>query len=374
MPTLVATDVAALIGTAAELCDSRSLCLDKFPFLDTEVQQYKDVALWPVIGGLQHELVDSWNRELHHRNPARAEEAWRKLDATIASRNRQALAHEVPDGVRHWYPTSQEQTRTFHLKTSSRLVVGLANGVLENCGLTLHRLYGYPIIPGSALKGVARDACLADKSIADHTTALFGDQSCKSKGCVSFIDAACLTADSIELDIINPHYQGYYNRTDNPSALDNEMPIPNTIPTIKIGAVFRFTLIKAKSVDSGDYLDLATKCLKTALLERGIGAKSSAGYGTFSELSEEESFFIMLSRDEQRFLEIWKGNATQPNLRAFIAAAYLLRASASFPKLFKQCLPPHELNRLNRRQPYWQAFFASPNGEELLQAAGIQPI
>nr|WP_294400598.1 type III-B CRISPR module RAMP protein Cmr6 [Prosthecobacter sp.] len=39
-------------------------------------------------------------------------------------------------------------------------MVGMANGVMENAGLTLDR-YGLPIIPGSAVKGCARRAALA---------------------------------------------------------------------------------------------------------------------------------------------------------------------------------------------------------------------
>ncbi|GAB4440171.1 MAG: hypothetical protein Kow00120_08220 [Anaerolineae bacterium] len=50
----------------------------------------------------------------------------------------------------------------FDLLTESRLVVGLgADSVLET-SLTLHRVYGYPIIPGSALKGLARTLALLE--------------------------------------------------------------------------------------------------------------------------------------------------------------------------------------------------------------------
>ena len=46
--------------------------------------------------------------------------------------------------------------RSFPLKTRSRLIIGLGGkGTLE-MGITLHHLYGFPYIPGSALKGLAR--------------------------------------------------------------------------------------------------------------------------------------------------------------------------------------------------------------------------
>ncbi|QRN84303.1 type III-B CRISPR module RAMP protein Cmr6 [Chloroflexota bacterium] len=46
--------------------------------------------------------------------------------------------------------------RSFPLKTRNRLIIGLGGkGTLE-MGITLHHLYGFPYIPGSALKGLAR--------------------------------------------------------------------------------------------------------------------------------------------------------------------------------------------------------------------------
>jgi CRISPR-associated protein Cmr6 len=48
------------------------------------------------------------------------------------------------------------------LRTESRLVVGLgADSVLETA-ITLHRIYGFPVIPGSALKGLTRSWALLE--------------------------------------------------------------------------------------------------------------------------------------------------------------------------------------------------------------------
>ena len=62
--------------------------------------------------------------------------------------------------------TSAYGAQPFTLEACSRLAVGLgAHSVLET-SLTLHRPYGYPIIPGSALKGLVRAVALfelADK-------------------------------------------------------------------------------------------------------------------------------------------------------------------------------------------------------------------
>jgi hypothetical protein len=52
------------------------------------------------------------------------------------------------------------------MRTESRLVVGLgADSVLETA-ITLHRIYGFPIIPGSALKGLTRAWALLELAAA----------------------------------------------------------------------------------------------------------------------------------------------------------------------------------------------------------------
>lgn len=52
------------------------------------------------------------------------------------------------------------EVRWFSLRAASRVVVGLgAESVLET-SIRLHRVYGFPILPGSALKGLARSYAL----------------------------------------------------------------------------------------------------------------------------------------------------------------------------------------------------------------------
>lgn len=50
----------------------------------------------------------------------------------------------------------QENARQLTGRTSSRLVVGLGTSTPMETGLTLHRLYGVPYLPASAIKGVCR--------------------------------------------------------------------------------------------------------------------------------------------------------------------------------------------------------------------------
>jgi CRISPR-associated protein Cmr6 len=55
----------------------------------------------------------------------------------------------------------EKSPRLLLARQMSRLMVGMAGGVFENGGLTLDRLSGIPLIPGSAVKGCARRAILA---------------------------------------------------------------------------------------------------------------------------------------------------------------------------------------------------------------------
>jgi CRISPR-associated protein Cmr6 len=55
----------------------------------------------------------------------------------------------------------ENSQRLLFARQNSRLMVGMAGGVLENGGLTLDRVSGVPCIPGSAVKGCARRAVLA---------------------------------------------------------------------------------------------------------------------------------------------------------------------------------------------------------------------
>ena len=178
---------------------------------------------------------------------------------------------------------------TFYLRTRSflldwRMIVGLGAENVHETSMTLHHIYGIPYIPGSALKGIARDAAVADlcfevkneqpdvmdklistpdfnetdtpkkeKQIANHgrierqnkdvvkpekstidkiikgwpkfetTRKVFGDQ--KQAGKVVFLDAFPGKDVTIKLDIMNPHYPKYYSGDEAPTDWQNPTPI-----------------------------------------------------------------------------------------------------------------------------------------------------
>ncbi|MDY6861725.1 MAG: type III-B CRISPR module RAMP protein Cmr6, partial [Thermodesulfobacteriota bacterium] len=175
-------------------------------------------------------------------------------------------------------------TQLFSMALDWRMVVGLgAENVHEN-SMTLHHIYGIPYIPGSALKGITRDAAISDlcsevqnekpdvmdalismpdsdekdeekrrKEIKkngkvkrqnkdpvepENTTIakiikgwpdfekarkVFGGQ--KQAGKIIFFDAFPEKDVSIKLDIMNPHYPKYYSGDEAPTDWQNPAPI-----------------------------------------------------------------------------------------------------------------------------------------------------
>ncbi|WP_395718803.1 type III-B CRISPR module RAMP protein Cmr6 [Prosthecobacter sp.] len=58
-------------------------------------------------------------------------------------------------------PEKEKSPRLLFARQQSRLLMNMAGGVFENGGLSLDRLSGLPVIPGSAVKGCARRLALA---------------------------------------------------------------------------------------------------------------------------------------------------------------------------------------------------------------------
>lgn len=189
------------------------------------------------------------------------------------------------------------------LTLRARLIVNHAGGVLENAGLALDRLTGEPYIPGSALKGIARTAAQAEGASQAETTLVFGYEkdSCPDiklpdgwsafAGSVAFLPAYPVTDAQLEMDILTCHHKDYYAGKST-KALDNESPNPQVFPVVKAGAEFMFVLASVSPTRAcrmakalglpGDFpLAKAKEWLIKGLTERGVGAKTTAGYGWF---------------------------------------------------------------------------------------------
>jgi CRISPR type III-B/RAMP module RAMP protein Cmr6 len=200
--------------------------------------------------------------------------------------------------------------QVFHAKTDWRLIVGLGSNTALETGLTLHSLYGLPVIPGSALKGLTRAyAATEDTNMylpngkpspkietdPEDIQRIFGGEINKKEhaGSVIFFDAIVMNKFSLTLDIMNPHYSNYYGKGDAPSNDQNPIPVP--FLTIS-NATFQFAVAPRNHLDRKHQKNAlqAKDWLKDALRDYGVGSKTSADYGYFVKFEDEQ---LPLGRD-----------------------------------------------------------------------------
>ena len=78
------------------------------------------------------------------------------------------------------------------------------------------------------------------------------------------------------------------------SSHQSNNPVPVFFPAVEAGATFRFTVAPtARTQEHEGDLEFAAECLKKALSENGVGAKTAAGYGWFEILIEKSELDIV---------------------------------------------------------------------------------
>lgn len=199
-----------------------------------------------------------------------------------------------------WQKALQEagaETKT--AKCLGRLIVGLGNESVIETSITLHRTYGVPYIPGSALKGLAASYARqrlggewAEKSPAYK--ALFGyapdpDKSSRpapeaetntgEAGHVVFFDALYVPHSGLHKralypDVMTVHHGDYYSQKPTAPA---DWDDPNPVPFLTATGEFLVALAGPPA-----WVAAAFKMLAYALAEYGAGAKTNAGYGRMS--------------------------------------------------------------------------------------------
>lgn len=176
----------------------------------------------------------------------------------------------------------------FGARTAWRLITGLGRkGALE-VGFHFHPLYGFPVLPASGLKGLARSWALLgegkDELDADFI-AVFGrarqkgePESAGRVGGAVFLDAMPEGQVKLALDVMNPHYPEYYRPGNRREPALWQSPVPVFFLTVPEKTLFRFA-VGWQGVPNATAHDLAVKWLQAGLRELGAGAKTNAGYG-----------------------------------------------------------------------------------------------
>jgi CRISPR-associated protein Cmr6 len=188
----------------------------------------------------------------------------------------------------------------FEAQTAWRFVTGLGGGGPLEVGFTFQRIYGFPVIPGSGLKGLARAwayfTLLEEKPdstpeevptfVAVFGRAPEGDETAANAGGAVFFEAVPVNNPDLELDVMTPHYPDYYSdKRGQIAPTDGQDPKPIPFLTVKSGVCFAFAVGWQGESNPSAHAQ-AVAWLKGGLENLGAGAKTAAGYGYFRSLEE----------------------------------------------------------------------------------------
>ncbi len=233
-------------------CDSISLYFSKFPYIAPKIKDFSNNKEEKQIKTKTKEIEQEKQKDL------------KKICDIAGYSKKDSIADfrffmNIPGAI------------SFTAKNKGRLLVNHTGGIME-WNLALHRFFGCPVIPGSALKGIARNAARFDEDTKRFDRVFGGAEKGKSDnaGSVAFLMAFPENKDwKLVVDVLTSH-----------GGSDTQNPVPVFFPAVETGATFRFTIAPTARTKEGD-LEFAIKYLKLALSENGVGAKTAAGYGWF---------------------------------------------------------------------------------------------
>ena len=177
--------------------------------------------------------------------------------------------------------------------TTGRMVIGLGGENVLETGLTLHHTYGTPLIPGTALKGLASHYCdqvwgasetdqgfrkrQEDEKVGEYYKAIFGTT--EDSGHIIFHDAWITpetVVNSLQPDVMTPHHGDYYSGKGAPTDFDD----PNPVTFLSVVGTFHVVVsCDVPGAEGQKWAKLAFDLLAEALGGWGIGGKTNAGYG-----------------------------------------------------------------------------------------------
>jgi len=237
---------------------------------------------------------------------------------------------------RHLSAPALAPLKLFSMVTDWRMAIGLGNeSTFENSGVTLHSTYGFPILPASSLKGVARYWLFEDPELTaigaataelqklrqwadkhEYADWLFGtdnsgEEDANEAGANESADELDEVSDDdtghasmirihdawpttrpgkgwFDVDVLTPHHQQYYGEErGHPLALDKDSPVPVFFLTLQPDIEFNIPIgltrygrsILKTAEDRVTCLNIAQGILRAVLTHIGIGAKTASGYG-----------------------------------------------------------------------------------------------
>jgi len=180
-------------------------------------------------------------------------------------------------------------------ETTARFITGLGLSHPVENGFNWHHTLGTPYLPASGVKGVVRqwaaqwteyysDEDEDLRATSDDISRIFGESADDDHGVgsVIFFDAMPAGPVELDIDIMTPHYQEWYQKgTESPPG-DWHDPTPIPFLTVAADQTFQFALAPRTDCeqDRKDAKD-AAQWLVDALYWIGAGAKTAVGYGRF---------------------------------------------------------------------------------------------
>jgi CRISPR type III-B/RAMP module RAMP protein Cmr6 len=229
-------------------------------------------------------LDDDWIRAWA-RVSKLGQETGDDLPARVAARRRAALRAVTASG--------QFSVVTVIVRPMGAVVTGTGAGGIRNVGIELHGTYGWPVLSGSTLKGVAHAFARDEAETPENITAAVfgaaprGDNGEPARaGAVTFLDTLPGPGGvAVAEHVLTPHTRGYRLGGDEdvagadagspkpPGEYINPVPIPFLVLA---EGVFHIHLLGPEPE-----VGQAAGLLADALSEIGLGAKTTSGYGYF---------------------------------------------------------------------------------------------
>lgn len=254
------------------------------------------------------EGIHQFDSQYVHEHLKRVAEAWNgRLNNSRIQRDAKAFRDRHVSAIRSAATAEGSRSCVLTITAKSRLAVGLGSASAYENGLALHHILGLPYIPGSSIKGIVLNWLLERKNWDELgnragidpedwdrvVVPVFGTQ--EAQGLACFWDALPSRPPKLEVDIMNPHYDEYYQEppnSRNPTKLPGDwyQPVPVFFMTVAPGAEFDAVITLRRRSDAngpGDGLmnELSEHLMhwvKSALEDWGVGAKTRKGYGQVS--------------------------------------------------------------------------------------------
>jgi CRISPR type III-B/RAMP module RAMP protein Cmr6 len=196
-------------------------------------------------------------------------------------------------------------------------VTGLGREHPVENGFAWHHILGTPYLPGSSIKGLLR-AWARDWEEDEHRKAqmheILGQQESRtdkaaSVGATIVFDAIPAGPVKLEVDVMTPHYDDYYQKGFAPGDWISPKPIPFLV--VPAETIFQFAFAPRRPEYHGS-AKIVEQWLRDALQWLGAGAKTAVGYGRFAEVSPRKTVDEPAERAQHRAPE--KQPARTPNL------------------------------------------------------------